>query len=58
VLARILDQIDGSAPDAWVPSVPPDGRAALRGNLARIAANRAAELPRWEAESPLVEIRV
>jgi deazaflavin-dependent oxidoreductase (nitroreductase family) len=58
VLARILDQIDGSAPDAWVPSVPPDGRAALRANLARIAANRAGELPRWEAESPLVEIRL
>jgi deazaflavin-dependent oxidoreductase (nitroreductase family) len=58
VLARILELIDGSAPDAWVPSVPEAGRPAMRANLARIAANRAAELPRWEAESPLVEIRL
>ena len=58
VLAKILELIDGSAPDAWVPSVPEAGRPAMRANLARIAANRAAELPRWEAESPLVEIRL
>jgi deazaflavin-dependent oxidoreductase (nitroreductase family) len=57
VLARILAGIDGSAPDEWVPSVPEAGRPAMRANLARIAANRASELPRWEAESPLVEIR-
>jgi deazaflavin-dependent oxidoreductase (nitroreductase family) len=58
ILARILAAIDGSAPDAWVPSVPEAGRAAMRANLARIAANRASELPRWEADSPLVEIRL
>ncbi len=58
VLARILESIDGSAPDDWVPGVPEAGRAAMRANLARIAANRASELPRWEAESPLVEIRL
>ncbi len=58
VLTRILALIDGSAPDAWVPSVPEAGRAGMRANLARIAANRASELPRWEAESPLVEIRI
>jgi len=57
VLTRILALIDGSAPDAWVPNVPEAGRAGMRANLARIAANRASELPRWEAESPLVEIR-
>ena len=57
VLARILELIDGSAPDAWVPSVPEAGRAGMRANLARIAANRGSELPRWEAESPLVEVR-
>jgi nitroreductase len=58
VLEAILAQIDGSASDAWVPSVPEAGRPAMRANLARIAANRASELPRWEAESPLVEIRL
>lgn len=58
VLARILALIDGEAPDAWVPGVPEAGRAGMRANLARIAANRASELPRWEAESPLVEIRL
>jgi deazaflavin-dependent oxidoreductase (nitroreductase family) len=58
VLTRILAGIDGGAPDEWVPSVPEAGRAALRANLARIAANRESELPRWEAESPLVEIRL
>ena len=58
ILAGILALIDGSAPDAWVPSVPEAGRAGMRANLARIAANRASELPRWEAESPLVEIRL
>jgi hypothetical protein len=57
VLTRILALIDGSVPDDWIPSVPEPGRAAMRANLARIAANLASELPRWEAESPLVEIR-
>ncbi|HEY8119732.1 MAG TPA: nitroreductase family deazaflavin-dependent oxidoreductase [Myxococcota bacterium] len=58
VLARILESIDGSAPDAWAPGAPEAARATMRANLARIAANRADELPRWEAESPLVEIRL
>jgi len=58
VLERILAQIDGNAPDAWAPSVPESGRAAMRANLARIGANRESELPRWEAESPLVEVRL
>ena len=58
VLTAILAQIDGEVPDAWIPGVPEAGRAAMRANLARMGANRAAELPRWEAESPLVEIRL
>jgi len=57
VLTRILDQIDGNARAEWVPGATPETLAALRANHARIAANRASELPRWEAESPLVEIR-
>jgi deazaflavin-dependent oxidoreductase (nitroreductase family) len=58
VLTRILALIDGDVPDAWLPGVPEAGRAVMRANLARMGANRAGELPRWEAESPLVEIRL
>jgi deazaflavin-dependent oxidoreductase (nitroreductase family) len=58
VLARILAQIDGSALDEWLPSVPPAGRAALRAHLAEIAADRDGQLPRWVADSPLLEVRV
>jgi deazaflavin-dependent oxidoreductase (nitroreductase family) len=58
VLQRIVAQIDGSVPDEWLPGVPEAARAGMRANLARIGASRASELPRWEAESPLVEIRI
>ncbi len=57
VLTRILALIDGSAPDEWVPRVPEAARAGMRANLARIAADRGAQLPLWEADSPLVEVR-
>jgi deazaflavin-dependent oxidoreductase (nitroreductase family) len=58
LLERILAQIDGNAPDAWFPSVPAAGRPARRAMLAGIAADRAGQLPRWLAASPLVEIRL
>ena len=57
LLTRILGQIDGNVPDAWLPNVPEAGRAGMRANLARIAADRAGQLPLWEAQSPLIEIR-
>jgi deazaflavin-dependent oxidoreductase (nitroreductase family) len=58
VLARILEQIDGNTRAEWVPGASAEQLQALRESHARIAANRAAELPRWEAESPLVEVRM
>jgi hypothetical protein len=57
LLTRILGQIDGNVPDAWIPNVPEAGRAGMRANLARFAADRAGQLPLWEAQSPLIEIR-
>ena len=57
LLTRILGQIDGNVPDAWLPNVPEAGRAGMRANLARIAADRTGQLPLWEAQSPLIEIR-
>jgi deazaflavin-dependent oxidoreductase (nitroreductase family) len=57
VLARIRALIDGNAREAWVLRAPEREREDLRANLARIAASLASELPRWEAESPLVEVR-
>ncbi|HEU4427705.1 MAG TPA: nitroreductase family deazaflavin-dependent oxidoreductase [Myxococcota bacterium] len=58
VLARILEQIDGNTRAEWAPGASAAELDALRANHARIAADRASELPRWEAESPLVEVRL
>ena len=58
ILVAILAQIDGSAPDHWVPGLRGPEREAVRANLAEIARTRAAQLPVWTGESPLVEIQL
>ena len=58
VLERILAQIDGNTHAEWISGASAEALAATRANHAQIAANRAGALPRWEAESPLVEVRL
>jgi len=58
VFPEILAQIDGDVPESWVSRMPAAARDAVRANLAEIALDREGQLPRWFAESPLVEIQL
>ncbi len=58
ILREILSQLSPGIPPEWMPSLSAEARAATDASFVEIAADPEAALPRWLAESPLVEVRL